>query len=84
MSLEDLSSYGVSFWRDQLTDRIINQAILNEYEAYRVKSLDMQEVLLKAGYLKTMNACERDYDFICRYFHGLNKEKVKKTFEVTN
>ena len=61
-TLEDLSCYGVSFWRDQLTDRLVNQAIIDEYETYHIKAMDMQEVLLKAGYPKTMKACERDYD----------------------
>ena len=31
-TLEDLSIYGCSFWRDQLIDQVANQAILNEYE----------------------------------------------------
>ena len=43
----------------------------------------MQEILLKAGYPKSMKSCEKDYKFLCRFFHGLQTEKVKRTFEVT-
>ena len=64
-------------------DQVANQALLNEYETYHVKAMDMQEILLKAGYPKSMKPCKKDYKFLCYYFHGLQTEKVKKTFEVT-
>ena len=61
-----------------------NQQALDEYCKYYVQNLEMQNVLLQAGYPKSMKPAQQDYDFLRRFFGGLSADTVKKTFEITN
>ena len=64
-------------------DRVVNQAVLDEYEQYAVNNLEMQEILYQARYPKTMTPAQCDYSFLCCFFGGLNADKIKKTFKIT-
>ena len=77
------NTFGGSKWQEVLMDRVVNQAVLDEYKQYAVSNLEMQEVLYQAGYPKTMTPAQRDYSFLRRFFGGLNVDKIKKTFEIT-
>ena len=74
-----------SDWQELLIDRVSgNQQALNEYCKYYIQNLEMQNVLLQAGYPKSMKPTQRDYQFLRCFFGGLSADTVKKTFEITN
>ena len=74
-----------SDWQELLMDRVSgNQQALNDYCKYYIQNLEMQNVLLQAGYSKSMEPVQRDYQFLCRFFGGLSADMIKKTFEITN